>query len=209
MFSLEEVKPNKDQMIAAYWPIGKEFDCVSCWWIGEARVSMCACLCWERQSRDDILKNGRMMTEMKKGAFDISESRKRVKSCYTWYCIGAVIGFWSKRVSFRAGRRLLWRNALRICASKKKSTYIGIGYAEQAVLFKLPREEHDIPLDYMLNPKGVTRCCGLWICLKNKYGYTVMRILFLGDVMGRSGRDAVAKHLPVLKEKLSPDVVIV
>ena len=36
-----------------------------------------------------------------------------------------------------------------------------------------------------------------------------MRILFLGDVMGRSGRDAVAVHLPMLKEKLRPDVVIV
>lgn len=36
-----------------------------------------------------------------------------------------------------------------------------------------------------------------------------MRILFIGDVMGRSGRDALAKHLPDLKEKLSPDVVIV
>jgi metallophosphoesterase (TIGR00282 family) len=36
-----------------------------------------------------------------------------------------------------------------------------------------------------------------------------MRILFIGDVMGRSGRDALAKHLPSLKESLSPDVVIV
>jgi len=36
-----------------------------------------------------------------------------------------------------------------------------------------------------------------------------MRILFIGDVVGRSGRDALQKHLPVLKEKLSPDVVIV
>ena len=36
-----------------------------------------------------------------------------------------------------------------------------------------------------------------------------MRILFIGDIMGRSGRDALAKHLPTLKEKLSPDVVIV
>lgn len=36
-----------------------------------------------------------------------------------------------------------------------------------------------------------------------------MRILFIGDVMGRSGREAVAKHLPVLREKLRPDVVIV
>ena len=36
-----------------------------------------------------------------------------------------------------------------------------------------------------------------------------MRILFVGDVMGRSGRDALKDHLPSLKEKLSPDVVIV
>ena len=36
-----------------------------------------------------------------------------------------------------------------------------------------------------------------------------MRIIFIGDIMGRSGRDALAKHLPVLKEKLRPDVIIV
>ena len=36
-----------------------------------------------------------------------------------------------------------------------------------------------------------------------------MRILFIGDVMGRTGRDGLAKHLPILKEKLSPDVIIV
>ena len=36
-----------------------------------------------------------------------------------------------------------------------------------------------------------------------------MKILFLGDIVGRAGRDAVLKHLPVLKEKLKPDVIIV
>ena len=36
-----------------------------------------------------------------------------------------------------------------------------------------------------------------------------MRILFLGDVVGRSGRDGVAKHLPDLKNRLKPDVIIV
>ncbi len=35
-----------------------------------------------------------------------------------------------------------------------------------------------------------------------------MRILFLGDVMGRSGRDGVAKQLPTLKKALKPDVTI-
>ena len=36
-----------------------------------------------------------------------------------------------------------------------------------------------------------------------------MRILFIGDIMGRSGREALARHLPDLKAKLRPDVVIV
>lgn len=36
-----------------------------------------------------------------------------------------------------------------------------------------------------------------------------MRILFVGDVMGRSGRDAVTKHLPSLKKDLKIDVAIV
>lgn len=35
-----------------------------------------------------------------------------------------------------------------------------------------------------------------------------MRILFFGDVMGRSGRDALAKHLPSLRGGLKPDVII-
>ncbi|MBG1230869.1 TIGR00282 family metallophosphoesterase [Aestuariivirga litoralis] len=36
-----------------------------------------------------------------------------------------------------------------------------------------------------------------------------MRLIFLGDVVGRSGRDAVLRHLPVLRESLKPDLVVV
>lgn len=36
-----------------------------------------------------------------------------------------------------------------------------------------------------------------------------MRILFIGDIMGRSGRDALIARLPGLKAALKPDVVIV
>jgi len=36
-----------------------------------------------------------------------------------------------------------------------------------------------------------------------------MRILFLGDIMGRTGRDGVLNHLPTLRSRLHPDVVIV
>ena len=36
-----------------------------------------------------------------------------------------------------------------------------------------------------------------------------MRILFLGDIVGRTGRDGLVKHLPDLKARLKPDVIIV
>jgi metallophosphoesterase (TIGR00282 family) len=35
-----------------------------------------------------------------------------------------------------------------------------------------------------------------------------MRILFLGDIVGRSGRDAIARHLPGLRERLALDFVV-
>ena len=35
-----------------------------------------------------------------------------------------------------------------------------------------------------------------------------MRILFFGDIVGRSGRDGLAAHLPDLRARLNPDVVI-
>jgi len=36
-----------------------------------------------------------------------------------------------------------------------------------------------------------------------------MRLLFLGDIVGRPGRDAVLEHLPKLQAKLSPDFIVV
>lgn len=36
-----------------------------------------------------------------------------------------------------------------------------------------------------------------------------MRILFVGDVMGRAGREALEKYLPQIKTRLKPDVTIV
>ncbi len=36
-----------------------------------------------------------------------------------------------------------------------------------------------------------------------------MRLIFLGDVVGRSGRDAVLEHLPLLRQAYAPDLVVV
>jgi metallophosphoesterase (TIGR00282 family) len=44
--------------------------------------------------------------------------------------------------------------------------------------------------------------------LLDKLLVTMVKIIFIGDVIGKIGRRALAKHLPVLKEKYKPDVVI-
>jgi 2',3'-cyclic-nucleotide 2'-phosphodiesterase len=36
-----------------------------------------------------------------------------------------------------------------------------------------------------------------------------VRLIFLGDVVGRAGRDALARELPLLKERYAPDLVVV
>lgn len=36
-----------------------------------------------------------------------------------------------------------------------------------------------------------------------------MKLLFIGDIFGRSGRDALSRHLPALKERLAPDAIVV
>ena len=35
-----------------------------------------------------------------------------------------------------------------------------------------------------------------------------MKLLFIGDVVGRSGREAVARHLPGLRQRLGLDFVV-
>ena len=35
-----------------------------------------------------------------------------------------------------------------------------------------------------------------------------MKILFIGDIVARSGREAIRDHLPTLKTRYAPDVVI-
>ena len=36
-----------------------------------------------------------------------------------------------------------------------------------------------------------------------------MRLIFLGDIVGKTGRDAVLRELPLLRERYSPDLVVV
>ena len=62
----------------------------------------------------------------------------------------------------------------------KKVVAIGVAYHAQMVA-EVPLGPHDAPLDYVMTGRGLR-----------------VRLVFLGDVVGRAGRDALAREMPLL-----------
>lgn len=150
---LSEFKPSKDQIISAYWPMGKEFDTR---FLLDELVKQgftCALPCVEKHTRMLTFKKWSHDTKMVQGAFDVMEPEEG-EELIPDIVIAPMLAFDQKgyRLGYGGG---YFDTTLENLREQKDITYIGIGFAEQAVLFKLPREDHDIPLDYMLTPKGI------------------------------------------------------
>ena len=69
----EYFKPPKDQIIAAYWPAGKEFDCRFLLDELVKQEYRCALPCVEKESRVLTFRSWVHDTEMHQGAFGIQE----------------------------------------------------------------------------------------------------------------------------------------
>ncbi len=146
--------PSKDQIIALYWPHKKEFDC--CFLMDELvnRGFQCALPRVEKDSRVLKFVSWTHKTKMTKGAFGIQEPEDS-EAIIPDIVIAPLLAFDQK--GYRLGQGGGYYDAtLEALRAQKSVSYIGIGYAEQAVLFKLPIEPHDVPLDYILTPQGVT-----------------------------------------------------
>lgn len=149
----ENFNPSKDQIISAYWPAGKEFDCR---FLLDELVNKgfeCALPVIEGDSRILQFLPWSHETTMEKNALDIEEPQGS-DFVEPDIVIAPLLAFDQK--GYRLGQGGGYYDAtIEDLRRKKDVLYIGLGYAEQAVLLKLPREEHDIPLDYALTPKGV------------------------------------------------------
>lgn len=149
----ESFTPNKNQVIAAYWPVGKEFD--SRFLLDELvnQGFQCALPCVEKDNHVLTFKLWTHEIELKEEEFGIQEPQNS-EAVLPDLVIAPLLAFDQK--GYRLGQGGGYYDAtIESLRTQKDITYIGLGYAEQAVLFKLPREEHDVPLDYMLTPKGV------------------------------------------------------
>lgn len=150
---MEAFAPSKGQVIAAYWPEGKEFDCRFLLDELVKQGFQCALPCVQKDTRVMVFKQWMYDTKMKAGAFGIQEPENGVELVPD-IVLAPLLAFDQK--GYRLGQGGGYYDAsIESLRGHKEITYIGIGFAEQAVLLKLPREPHDIPLDYMLTPQGV------------------------------------------------------
>ena len=74
---------------------------------------------------------------------------------------------------------------------------LGLAFACQEVE-RVPDEQHDVPLDAIATERELILP-----------GRRLMRLLFLGDVVGRTGRNAVIERLPGLRERWRLDAVVI
>ena len=150
-----EVNPPQDKIISLYWPYGKEFDCRFLMDELVTRGFKCALPVAGKQSRVMKFLRWTHDTKMQDGAWGVPEPIEGAEVTPD-LVLAPLLAFDQKgyRLGQGGGHYDTTLEALR---NKQATDFIGIGFAEQAVLLKLPREAHDIPLDAMLTPQGLIR----------------------------------------------------
>lgn len=148
----EHIKPQKDQVVAGYWPKGKEFDsrpifddvmqagCFGCLPLVEKGSRVLKFSQWQE---------GDALTE---GTYGILEPSQKEFITPDILLI-PLLAF--DRHGYRLGYGGGYYDAtLAKLRAEKDILAVGVGYSTQAVLFNLPREEHDQALDWIITPKS-------------------------------------------------------
>jgi len=147
-FDLEE-----GQSVALYWPFKKEFDCRA---LMDELIQQGVTVALPVMQKDTRILDFVQWThdtEMKKNDIGIMEPQG-AQSITPDIVIAPLLAFDQK--GYRLGQGGGYYDTTIAALREKQDTpFIGIGYFDQAVLFDLPREEHDIRLDYLLTPDGI------------------------------------------------------
>ena len=110
----------------------------------------------QKDSKELLFANCDESTKMEKGAFDIVQPKidEDTEFLKPDIVVVPLLAFDRRghRLGYGGGYYDATLSALRL---EKEIITIGWGYSQQAVLFNLPAESHDQPLDYVITPKGV------------------------------------------------------
>lgn len=147
----EKIQPQKDQVIAGYWPKGREFDAAI---ILERAVDeglSCALPVIQKDSRELKFAPWDKTSELEKGPFDVLQPTSQ-EFVLPDIVIVPLLVFDRRggRLGYGGGYYDATLKALR---AQKDILAVGVAYAVQACLFNLPSEEHDEKLDWVITPQ--------------------------------------------------------
>ncbi|MCD8497874.1 MAG: 5-formyltetrahydrofolate cyclo-ligase [Alphaproteobacteria bacterium] len=148
----DSLKPQKDQIVAAYWPKGREFDPRPAMEKLLAAGIGCALPVMREGSKVMDFVLWRDEEALAPGPYGIMQpvARNIVEPDIV---IVPLLAF--DRRGIRLGQGGGYYDATLEALRKKKTVIaVGMAYATQAVLFNLPREEHDQRLDWVITPQS-------------------------------------------------------
>ncbi|MCB1555994.1 MAG: 5-formyltetrahydrofolate cyclo-ligase [Alphaproteobacteria bacterium] len=155
---LTHVKPAHDQIIALYWPKGREFDPYALLERLLRDGFVCSLPVVKKETRVLSFARWDETIPLAEGPFGVMQPAAEEPDSLVEPDILCVPFLAFDRRGQRLGYGGGYYDAtIRALRDKKELVAVGLGYAQQAVLFNLPREDHDEMLDWVVTPQGVHR----------------------------------------------------
>lgn len=151
----DKINVNEQSIIASYWPKDREFD---------THILMDGCLKRGASIALPVIDDQSLILKFAKWSHDTDIMQGKFGVCHPvidehtqWLepdiIIVPLLAF--DRQGYRLGFGGGYYDAtLEHLMAIKNITAIGVGYAKQACLFNLPREEHDIKMDWVITDQG-------------------------------------------------------
>lgn len=156
-YFMEAIQPRPEQSIALYWPKGREFDTMPLLHILLESGHICALPIVEKGTRLLRFAAFTAHESVHKGPFGLMQPVEGPDTIWIDPDIFVI-----PLLAFdRAGHRLGYGGGYYDTTldhyrtnKGKKPLAVGYAYAQQAVLFNLPAEDHDEKLDWMITQQG-------------------------------------------------------
>lgn len=154
----ESIAPPAGLSIAAYWPLGREFDTLPL--LARALELGHSCALPVIQPGSKILKFVRWTdgTELAPGPHGVMQPPAGAVTEWIEPDILIVPLLAFDRKGYRLGQGGGYYDAtIGALRGERNVLAVGLAYAEQAVLFNLPAEGHDEPMDWIVTEQGAER----------------------------------------------------
>lgn len=154
----ECLKPQPGQIVALYWPKGKEFDTAPLIEALLERGIDCALPVIQKDSRELRFARWDEDVSLIEGPFGVMQPDVNEKTIWVEPDIIVVPMLAFDRQGHRLGYGGGYYDATLVALRHRKPVQaVAVGYSAQAVLFNLPAEPHDQKMDWIITPNKVQR----------------------------------------------------